>query len=165
MKIVILDDWFDTLRGLACFGKLAGHDVTVFHDHTDDQDELASRLADAEALVLIRERTAIRGSLLARLPKLKLISQRSVYPHIDIQACNRQGVIVSSSMTSETLTARFLGSWAADNSRRAFPEPNAKKPTARPTLSFSAPKYVARQRNPFSEHVARQHNPLGRTNV
>ncbi|HUH69925.1 MAG TPA: D-2-hydroxyacid dehydrogenase family protein [Mycobacterium sp.] len=102
MKIAILDDWFDTVRGLACFGKLAGHDVTVFHDHTDDEDELASRLADAEALVLIRERTAMGGSLLARLPKLKLISQRSVYPHIDIQACNRQGVIVSSSQHEGT---------------------------------------------------------------
>jgi D-3-phosphoglycerate dehydrogenase / 2-oxoglutarate reductase len=54
MKIAILDDWFDTLRGLACFGKLAGQEVTVFHDHTDDEDELASHLADAEALVLIR---------------------------------------------------------------------------------------------------------------
>ena len=97
MKIAVLDDWFDTLRGLACFSKLAGHDVAVFHDHTDDEDELARRLADAEALVLIRERTAIRGPLLERLPRLRLISQRSVYPHIDIEACDRLGVIVSSS--------------------------------------------------------------------
>lgn len=102
MKIAILDDWFDTLRGLPCFHKLAGQDVTVFHDHTDDEDELARRLADAEALVLIRERTAIRGSLLDRLPKLRLISQRSVYPHIDIEACNRLGVVVSSSQHEGT---------------------------------------------------------------
>jgi D-3-phosphoglycerate dehydrogenase len=102
MKIAILDDWFDTLRGLACFAKLDGHDVTVFHDHTDDEDELARRLADAEALVLIRERTAVRGPLLARLPKLRLISQRSVYPHIDIEACNRLGVVVSSSQHEGT---------------------------------------------------------------
>ncbi|HEX9106962.1 MAG TPA: D-2-hydroxyacid dehydrogenase family protein [Longimicrobiales bacterium] len=102
MQIAILDDWFDTLRGLACFSKLAGHDVTVFHDHTDDDDELARRLADAEALVLIRERTAIRASLLERLPKLRLISQRSVWPHIDIAACNRLGVIVCSSQHEGT---------------------------------------------------------------
>ena len=42
---------------------------------------------DTEALVLIRERTKIRAPLLERLPKLKLISQRSVYPHIDIDTC------------------------------------------------------------------------------
>src|SRR5690349_23456947 len=41
------------------------------------------------SLVLIRERTKIRAPLLARLPKLRLISQRSVYPHIDIDACTR----------------------------------------------------------------------------
>jgi D-3-phosphoglycerate dehydrogenase / 2-oxoglutarate reductase len=102
MKISILDDYFDTLRGLDCFQKLNGHDVEVWNDHTDDLDTLASRLADTEALVLIRERTKIRAALLDRLPKLKLISQRSVYPHIDIDACTRQGVIVSSSQHAGT---------------------------------------------------------------
>ena len=96
MRVAILDDWFDTLRTLACFDKLSGHDVTVFNDHVDDVDTLASRLADCEALVLIRERTEIRAPLLERLTRLRLISQRSVYPHIDIEACTRLGVIVSS---------------------------------------------------------------------
>ena len=98
MKLAILDDWFDTLRGLPCFAKLAGHDVTVWTDHVEDEDVLVDRLRDAEALVLIRERTAIRGSLLERLPKLRLISQRSSYPHIDVAACTRLGVIVSSNL-------------------------------------------------------------------
>ena len=102
MNIAILDDWFDTLRGLPCFRKLDGHAVSVFHDHIDDEDVLAERLRDAEALVLIRERTAIRGSLLERLPKLRLISQRSVYPHIDIDACTRLGVTVSSNLHDDT---------------------------------------------------------------
>ena len=60
-------------------------------------DALADRLKDTEALVLIRERTKIRAPLLERLPKLKLISQRSVYPHIDIDACTGLGIVVSSS--------------------------------------------------------------------
>ncbi|WP_375412220.1 D-2-hydroxyacid dehydrogenase family protein [uncultured Bradyrhizobium sp.] len=97
MKISILDDYFDTLRTLDCFAKLNGHDVTVHNDHVQDVDALAERLKDAEVLVLIRERTQIRAPLLERLPKLKLISQRSVYPHIDIGACTRLGIIVSSS--------------------------------------------------------------------
>jgi len=62
-----------------------------------ETDVLAARLKDTECLVLIRERTTIQAALLERLPSLKLISQRSVYPHIDIDACTRLGVIVSSS--------------------------------------------------------------------
>ena len=102
MRIAILDDYFDTLRTLACFRMLDGHDVTVWTDHTDDVDTLAARLEGIEALVLIRERTQIRAPLLERLDALRLISQRSVYPHIDVGACTRRGVIVSSNMGVDT---------------------------------------------------------------
>jgi D-3-phosphoglycerate dehydrogenase len=97
MKISILDDYFDTIRTLPCFRMLAGHDVEVWNDHAQDDDVLVQRLAATDVLVLIRERTKIRGPLLARLPRLKLISQRSVYPHIDTEACTRLGIVVSSS--------------------------------------------------------------------
>jgi len=113
MKISILDDYFDTLRTLPCFGKLAGHDVTVWNDHVQDTDALAERLHDTEVLVLFRERTQIRAPLLERLLKLKLISQRSVYPHIDVDACTRLGVIVSSSQHAGTpCTAAAELTWA-----------------------------------------------------
>src|SRR5689334_19260116 len=102
MRISILDDYFDTLRTLRCFQKLQGHQVEIWNDHVQDTDVLADRLKDTEALVLIRERTQIRAPLLDRLPKLRLISQRSVYPHIDIDACTRRGVIVSSNMHAGT---------------------------------------------------------------
>ncbi len=69
MKISILDDYFDTLRSLRCFGKLAGHDVTIWNDHVQETDALAERLRACEALVLIRERTEIRTPLLERLPE------------------------------------------------------------------------------------------------
>src|ERR1700726_402036 len=97
MKITILDDYFDTLRALPCFAKLAPYQVEIWNDHVDSIDQLAERLRDTEALVLFRERTQIRTPLLERLPKLKLISQRSVYPHIDVEACTRLGIILSSS--------------------------------------------------------------------
>lgn len=102
MNITILDDYFNTLRALPCFGKLSGHDVSIWNDHVQDVDRLAERLRDAEALVLIRERTQIRAPLLERLPRLRLISQRSVYPHIDIDACTRLGIIVSSDQHAGT---------------------------------------------------------------
>lgn len=97
MKISVLDDYHDTLRTLGCFSKLDGHDVTIWNDHVQDGDALAERLRDSEVLVLIRERTKIRTPLLERMPNLRLISQRSVYPHIDVECCTRLGVIVSSS--------------------------------------------------------------------
>ena len=102
MKITILDDYFDTLRTLTCFHKLKGHEVQIWNDHVQDIDPLAERLKETEALVLIRERTKIQAPLLERLSKLKLISQRSVYPHIDVDACTRLGVIVSSSQHAGT---------------------------------------------------------------
>src|SRR5712672_3441405 len=82
MKISILDDYFDTLRTLDCFAKLKGHEVTIHNDHVQDVDALAQRLRDTEVLVLI--------------------SQRSVYPHIDIDACTALGIIVSSSQHAGT---------------------------------------------------------------
>ena len=113
MRITVLDDYFDTIRTLPCFQKLAAHDVTIWNDHVQDDDALAQRLARTEVLVLIRERTKIQAPLIARLPELKLISQRSVYPHIDVPACTRHGVILSSSQhpgTPSYATAEFT--WA-----------------------------------------------------
>jgi len=98
MKIAILDDYQDVVRKLDCYSKLQGHEVTVWNDHTKDIDVLAQRLQDTEALVLIRERTPIRAPLIERLPKLKLISHHSVYPHIDVEACTRQGVVLCSNL-------------------------------------------------------------------
>jgi D-3-phosphoglycerate dehydrogenase / 2-oxoglutarate reductase len=102
MKIDILDDYFDTLTTLRCFRKLDGHDVTVWTDHVQDTDVLADRLKATEVLVLFRERTQIRAPLIDRLDKLRLISQRSVYPHIDLDACTRRGIIVSSDQHADT---------------------------------------------------------------
>jgi D-3-phosphoglycerate dehydrogenase / 2-oxoglutarate reductase len=102
MKISILDDYHDTIRTLPCYSMLDGHDVTVWNDHVQDNNILAERLQDTEALVLIRERTKIRTPLLERLPNLRLISQRSVYPHIDVGTCTKCGVIVSSNAHAGT---------------------------------------------------------------
>lgn len=102
MNITILDDYHDTVRTLNCFAKLAGHNVKIWNDHTKDVDVLAERLKDTEALVLIRERTPIRAALIERLPKLKLVSQRSVYPHIDVDALTRRGIVLSSSQHAGT---------------------------------------------------------------
>ena len=97
MNIAVLDDYQNTIRTLSCFAKMAGHQVTIWKDHTKDVDVLAERLKDVEAIALIRERTPIKAPLLDRLEKLRLISQVGVFPHIDAEACTRRGVVISSS--------------------------------------------------------------------
>ena len=96
MNIVIPDDYQDAVRRLDCFAKLRGHDVTVFNDTVKDLATLEQRFRDADALVLIRERTAIGDELLSRLPRLRLISQTGKgASHIDVEACTRRGVGVA----------------------------------------------------------------------
>ncbi|PJJ59053.1 D-2-hydroxyacid dehydrogenase family protein [Hymenobacter chitinivorans] len=111
MQIVILDDYQDCVRHLAAFRKLAAHSVTVYNDSTTDLDELARRLAAAEAVVLIRERTVITPALLARLPQLRLISQTGkVASHIRLADCTARGVAVAEGSGSPYSTAELT--WA-----------------------------------------------------
>lgn len=108
MNIVIPDDYQDAVRTLTCFSKLDGHAVTVYNDTVTDIDLLVERFQQAEALVLIRERTAISEALLSRLPKLKVIVQTGRgMPHIDLAACTRYGVVVTSGGGSATATAEL----------------------------------------------------------
>ena len=102
VNIAILDDYFDTVRTLHSFAMLADHHVTVWNDHVQDVDVLAERLRSADVLVPIRERTAIRTPLLEQLPNLALISQRSVFPHIDVETCTELGIVVSSDLHADT---------------------------------------------------------------
>ena len=111
MKVSILDDYQDAVRKLACFGLLAGHEVKVFNNTVKGAGQLGVRLADSEALVLIRERTRINRDLLAKLPKLKLISQTGrAGAHIDVAACTERGVVVVEGASAPTAAAELT--WA-----------------------------------------------------
>ena len=94
MKIAVLDDYQNAVRDLDCFGLLEGLDVTVFNE-TYSEQALVEKLANVQALVLIRERTQITESLLSKLPNLEVISQTGkVSNHIDVQLCEKYGVKV-----------------------------------------------------------------------
>ena len=96
MKVVVLDDYQDVVRRLSGFSLLDQQDVTVYTDSVTDLDTLVERLRDAEAIVLIRERTWITDELLAQLPRLRLISQTSSgVRHVDVEACTRRGVLIT----------------------------------------------------------------------
>lgn len=122
MRVVIPEDYQRVVQSLDCFQLLEGFDVRVYHDHASDPEVLAERFADADALVLTRERTRIDEALLQRLPNLKLLSQTGrAGPHIDLQACREHGVTVAEGTGSPIAAAELT--WALIlNARRQLRE-------------------------------------------
>lgn len=111
MKVAVLNDYQRAVPTLECFGKLAGHEVRVFTDAERDEAKLADRLGEFDAIVLIRERTRFTASLIARLPRLKLLVQTGkVGPHVDVEACRARGITVCDSGGSPISTAELT--WA-----------------------------------------------------
>jgi D-3-phosphoglycerate dehydrogenase len=111
MNIIILDDYQDAVRKLPCASRLDGLSAKVYTNTVKGTGQLAVRLRDAEALVVIHERTHFSKALLEKLPKLRLICQiGQVGPHIDIEACTRLGIAVAECNTSPAATAELT--WA-----------------------------------------------------
>ncbi|MDO8042986.1 D-2-hydroxyacid dehydrogenase family protein [Janthinobacterium sp. SUN137] len=111
MKIAILDDYQDAVRGLDCFPLLDGHEVKVFSNTARGLGQLAIRLAPYDALVLIRERSSFNRALLSKLPNLKLISQTGkVSGHIDVPAATELGIAIAEGVGSPTAPAELT--WA-----------------------------------------------------
>lgn len=122
MNIIIPEDYQNAVSKLQCFRLLQGHNVTIFNDAVSDEAALAKRFKDADALVLIRERTKITAGLLDRLPRLKLISQTGkIAAHIDLAACSQHKVAIAEGSGSPTAPAELAWSLIL-NARRQLPQ-------------------------------------------
>jgi D-3-phosphoglycerate dehydrogenase len=112
MNIVILDDYQDAVRKLACAARLEPYPAKVYTNTVKGLGQLAVRLRDAEVLVLIRERTHIARQLIEKLPRLlKMISQTGrVGAHIDLAACTERGIAVAEGVGSPVAPAELT--WA-----------------------------------------------------
>jgi D-3-phosphoglycerate dehydrogenase / 2-oxoglutarate reductase len=111
MNIIILDDYQDAVRKLKCASLLDGLQAKVYTNTVKGIGQLSIRLRDAEALVLIRERTHFPKQLLEKLPKLRLICQTGrVGPHIDVEACTKLGIAVAEGVGSPIAPAELT--WA-----------------------------------------------------
>jgi len=118
MRLVISDDYQDAVRHLDCFARLAGFDVEIHNDTVTGIDALARRYANADAIVLIRARTAITAELVDRLPKLRFISQTGhAAGHVDLAACRRRGIPVSAAGSSTTATSELTWTLIMDAMR------------------------------------------------
>lgn len=128
MKIAILDDYQDAVRGLDCFNLLDGHEVKVFNSSTRGLGQLALRLAPFDALVLIRERTVFPANLLAKLPNLKLISQTGkVSGHVDVAAATGHGIAIAEGVGSPIAPAELTWALIMAASRKIVPYANNLK--------------------------------------
>jgi D-3-phosphoglycerate dehydrogenase len=96
LNITILDDYTNLVRTLPCVSLLSEHALTVYTDCERNIDVLANRLQHTDALVLLRERTQVSAALIARLPRLKLITLNGPYPHVDVDACTTRGIVLCS---------------------------------------------------------------------
>lgn len=119
MNIVILDDYQDAVRKLACAEKLEQYPAKVFTNTVKGVGQLSVRLRDADILVLIRERTPITRQLVDKLPKLKLIAQTGrVGRHIDVAACTERGIAVAEGVSSPVAPAELTWALIMAASRR-----------------------------------------------
>jgi D-3-phosphoglycerate dehydrogenase len=122
MKIAILDDYQDAVRTLDCFKLLDGHEVKVFTNSTRGLGQLAIRLAPYDALVLIRERTALSAALLAKLPNLKLISQTGkLAGHVDVGAATARRIAIAEGVGSPVAPAELTWALIMAASRKIVP--------------------------------------------
>ena len=128
MKIAILDDYQDAVRQLDCYQLLADFDVKVFTNSARGLGQLAIRLAPFDAVVLIRERTALNRALLAKLPNLKLISQTGkVAGHIDVAAATEQKVAIAEGVGSPVAPAELTWALIMAARRKIVPYANNLK--------------------------------------
>lgn len=128
MKIAILDDFQDAVRHLECMNLLDGHEVKVFTNSARGAGQLAIRLAPFDALVLIRERTALPRLLLSKLPRLRLISQTGkASGHIDVSAASAQGIAIAEGIGSPVAPAELTWTLIMAASRKIVPYANNLK--------------------------------------
>ncbi|CAN7160191.1 D-2-hydroxyacid dehydrogenase family protein [Massilia sp. LjRoot122] len=128
MRIAVLDDYQDAVRGLSCFRLLDGYEVKVFSHAARGLGQLAIRLAPYDAVVLIRERTAFPAALLARLPNLKLISQTGkVSGHIDVAAATEHGIAIAEGIGSPVAPSELTWALIMAASRKIVPYANNLK--------------------------------------
>ena len=111
MNIVILDDYQDAVRKLACASKLDAYPAKVYTNTVKGIGQLSVRLKDADVIILIRERTQLSRQLIEKLPRLKLVVQSGrIGPHVDVAACTERGVAVAEGVGSPIAPAELT--WA-----------------------------------------------------
>lgn len=107
IRIAVLDDWQGVARSSADWTTLAARaDVSFFEDALSDEDAAAARLAGFDIVMSMRERTPFPASLIARLPKLRMLSVTGARnKSVDLAALAARGIVVARTESGENGSA------------------------------------------------------------
>ena len=120
LRCAVLDDYQDAAATLADWSRV---DLTVFREHMGTEDEVAAALADFEVVVIMRERTPFPASLIARLPRLKLLITSGMRnASIDLKAAAAQGITVCGTASSSTPPVELTWALILGLCRHLMPE-------------------------------------------
>ena len=116
IKVAILDDYQNVSQQFVNLKKLSEkYEIKVFSEPFGDENDAIEKLRDFEALIIMRERTAITSNLINNLKKLKFIITSGMRNKaIDLEAAEKRKIIVSGTEinvnpTSELTWALILG--------------------------------------------------------
>jgi phosphoglycerate dehydrogenase-like enzyme len=114
VKVAVLDDWQGVARASADWSKLqARAEVVFFAEAFADEDDAAHKLADFDIVLSMRERSPLPGSLINRLPKLRMLGMTGARnASLDTEACTARGVVVCNTVatagsTNDSATAEL----------------------------------------------------------
>jgi phosphoglycerate dehydrogenase-like enzyme len=95
-RVAVLDDWQDVAKTSGDWSRLqARADVVFFGDAFADENDAAAKLADFDIILSMRERTPLPGSLIERLPKLRMLGMTGARNlSLDTPACTARGIVV-----------------------------------------------------------------------
>ncbi|WP_026248427.1 D-2-hydroxyacid dehydrogenase family protein [Streptomyces sp. LaPpAH-108] len=127
LRCAVLDDFQGVATEVADWGRLQGRvEVVVFREHIDREDALAAALADFDIVVTLRERVPFPGSLIARLPRLKLLVASGMRNSvIDYEAAAQHGVTVCGTASSSTPPVEMTWALILGLARGVVQESNA----------------------------------------
>ena len=122
MRIAILDDWADSALNMAEWGNLR-RDITVFKDTLHDEDALVARLKPFDVICLMRERSKMPASVIARLPNLRLIVTTGMRNlALDVDAAKAKGIVVCGTETRKTTASELAMTLILTMARNLIPQ-------------------------------------------
>ena len=123
MRCVVLDDYQGVATSYADWSVLDGVETTTIREHLRDEHAVVAAVADAEIVVVMRERTPFPARLLARLPRLRLLVTSGMRnAALDVAAANGRGVVVCGTPSSPTPPVELTWALVLGLARQLVPE-------------------------------------------
>ena len=112
LKVAILDDYQNVSQQFVDLKKLSGkYEIKIFSEPIVDEADAIEKLAEFEALLIMRERTPIAKNLIENLTKLKFIITSGLRnKSIDLDAAKKRKIVVSGTESNTNPTPELT--WA-----------------------------------------------------